>query len=97
VNDWGSGFTGAVTLLNSGTATINGWTLKFSFAGTQQVTQGWSATWSQSGTAVTATNLSWNGTLAPGASTSIGFNGTYTGANVKPNAFTINGSACSVG
>ncbi|WP_344078676.1 glycoside hydrolase family 9 protein [Luedemannella helvata] len=96
-NDWGSGFTAAVTVANTGTAAISNWTLKFSFSGNQQVTQGWSATWSQSGTAVTATNLSWNGSLAPGASTSIGFNGSYSGSNAKPTSFTLNGSACSLG
>ena len=96
-NDWGSGFTGAVTITNTGTSALSSWSLKFSFSGNQQVTQGWSATWSQSGTAVTATNLSWNGSLAPGASTSIGFNGSYSGSNAKPTSFTLNGSACSLG
>ncbi len=45
---------------------------------------------------MTATSLSYNGTLAPGASTSIGFNGTHTGSNPKPTSFTLNGSTCTV-
>ncbi len=46
----------------------------------QKVGQAWSANVTQTGTAVTASNLSYNGTLAPGASTSFGFNGTHTGS-----------------
>lgn len=95
-NGWNTGFTGSVRITNSGTSTISGWTLGFSFANGQQVTQGWSATWSQSGAAVTATNLGWNGTLAPGSSAEIGFNGSHSGTNTSPTAFTLNGVACAV-
>jgi endoglucanase len=97
VNDWGGGFTATVTIANTGSTTINGWTLRFSFAGNQTVSQGWSATWTQSGQAVTAASLSYNGTLAPNTSTSIGFNGAYSGSNAKPIAFTVNGTSCAVG
>lgn len=95
-NDWSTGFTATVTITNSGTSAINGWTLRFSFPGGQTVSQGWSATVSQSGAAVTATNLSYNGTIAPGASVSFGFNGAHTGTNPKPTAFTVNNTACAV-
>ncbi|MFI5907551.1 glycoside hydrolase family 3 N-terminal domain-containing protein [Dactylosporangium sp. NPDC051541] len=96
VNDWGGGFTGTVTVKNTGSTTINGWTLAFTFPGNQKVSQGWSATWSQSGAAVTAKSDTWNGTLAPGASQSAGFNGTYSGSNPRPTAFTVNGATCTV-
>jgi mannan endo-1,4-beta-mannosidase len=43
---------------------------------------------------VTATNLSWNGTIAPNGSVSIGFNGTYSGTNTAPSVFTLNGGTC---
>jgi hypothetical protein len=33
---------------------------------------------------VTVTNQSYNGTLAPGASTTVGFTGTYSGSNDAP-------------
>ncbi|MEV0419422.1 glycoside hydrolase family 48 protein [Streptosporangium canum] len=93
-NDWQGGFTANVSIKNLGDP-LNGWTLGFTFPdAAQKVTQGWSATWSQSGQAVTARNLDWNGNLATGASTSIGFNGSWSGANPKPTAFTINGTAC---
>ncbi|MER7456028.1 glycoside hydrolase family 3 N-terminal domain-containing protein [Micromonospora sp. NPDC126480] len=97
-NDWGTGFTANITVSNTGTAALSGWTLRFAFpdAG-QRVTQGWSATWSQSGTAVTATNAAWNGSLPAGAATQIGFNGTHSGANPRPSSFTLNGAPCTTG
>ena len=44
---------------------------------------------------MTATNLSYNGALGTGASTQIGFNGTYSGTNTAPTGFTVNGAPCS--
>lgn len=95
-NDWSSGFTGTVTIRNTGSATINGWSLVYAYTAGQRVTQAWSATVTQSGSSVTATNLSYNGSLAPGASTSFGFNGTHTGSNPRPATFTLNGATCTV-
>ncbi|WP_433391922.1 glycoside hydrolase family 9 protein [Micromonospora sp. KLBMP9576] len=94
---WDTGFTANVTVTNTAATTIDGWTLAFGFpAAGQRVGQGWSATWTQTGTAVTATNVSYNGRLAAGASTSFGFNGTHTGTNPLPTAFTLNGTPCTV-
>ncbi len=90
-SSWSTGFSGSVRITNTGTAAMSAWTLKFSFANGQKITQGWSATWSQSGTEVTATNAAWNGALAAGGSTDIGFNGSHTGTNTNPTAFTVNG------
>ncbi|NBH07849.1 cellulose binding domain-containing protein, partial [Amycolatopsis sp. SID8362] len=93
-NTWTGGFTATVNLTNTGTTAWSAWKLKFSFPGNQKVTQGWSATWAQSGADVTATSLPWNGSVAPGRSVAIGFNGSYTGSNANPAAFTVNGAAC---
>ncbi|MEV5707752.1 glycoside hydrolase family 44 protein [Actinoallomurus sp. NPDC052274] len=92
---WPGGFTAGVAVTNTGTTAIDGWKLAFDFpdAG-QRVTQGWSATWQQTGKSVTATGLSWNGHLSPGASTTVGFNGAWTGQNPVPTAFTLNGQKC---
>ena len=46
--DWGSGFTTAISIQNTGPA-ITSWTLGYSYAGNQTLSQGWSGTWSQSG------------------------------------------------
>ncbi|WP_433380546.1 glycoside hydrolase family 9 protein [Actinoplanes sp. CA-142083] len=96
-NDWGSGFTGTVAIANTGGTAWSSWTLGFTFPGNQKVSQGWSATWTQTGAQVTATSLSYNGAVPSGGSTSVGFNGTYTGSNTAPTTFTVNGTTCSRG
>jgi hypothetical protein len=95
VNDWGTGFTGTIGLTNTGSSAINGWTLSFDWPGNQQITTGWSATWTQTGAHVTAVNLDWNKTLQPGATATLGFNANYSGANPPPTTFTVNGRACA--
>ncbi|MGD6755501.1 glycoside hydrolase family 6 protein [Streptomyces sp. BH105] len=93
-NDWGSGFTSAVTVTNNGAA-VNSWNLTWSYAGNQKVGSGWNADLSQSGAAVTAKNVSYNGALATGASASFGFNATYSGSNAAPTTFKLNGVTCN--
>src|SRR5579863_2592280 len=93
-SDWGTGFSVAVNITNNGPA-ITSWTLGYAYTGNQKIAQGWSGTWSQSGENITVTNASWNGTLATGASASIGANFSYTGTNTAPTAFTLNGTACN--
>ncbi|MFD0527769.1 cellulose binding domain-containing protein [Kitasatospora arboriphila] len=61
----------------------------------QQVTQGWSAVFTQSGSAVTAANPSWATSLAPGASYGFGFNGSWGTSNPVPASFTLNGTVCT--
>ncbi|MEV4534008.1 endo-1,4-beta-xylanase [Asanoa sp. NPDC049518] len=99
ISPWGgtNGFTAGLVLTNTGTSSLSGWSLAFTLPSGQTITPpGWSATWSQSGQAVTATPLSWNSTLAPGGSTTIGFNGTHTGGTGEPTTFTVGSSSCTV-
>ena len=95
-SQWSGGFGASITVTNTGTTTINGWTLVFNFPGTQQITQGWNGTFTQSGSQVTIASLSYNGSLAPGASVNPGFNGSWSGSNPNPTAFTLNGKATTV-
>ncbi|HEY9244568.1 MAG TPA: glycoside hydrolase family 6 protein [Streptosporangiaceae bacterium] len=95
-NSWSTGFTASITITNTGSA-LTSWTLTYSYSGNQQLTQGWSGNWSQSGQNVTVTSASWNGALATGASTQIGANFSYSGTNTAPTAFSINGTACNGG
>jgi Glycosyl hydrolase family 12/Cellulose binding domain len=68
---WAGGFTADVTVRNTGAATTRGWTVSWTY-GSQHVVNGWNATVSQTGTAVRATNLSYNGSLAPNGTTTFG-------------------------
>lgn len=94
-NQWAGGFGASVTVTNLGEP-LTGWTLAFAFphAG-QTVSQGWNATWTQSGPNVAAANAGWNAALGTGASASLGFNGAWTTANPVPAAFALNGTACT--
>ncbi|MEE1784525.1 glycoside hydrolase family 6 protein [Streptomyces sp. SP17BM10] len=93
-NQWDTGFGANVVVTNTGDP-LSSWTLEWTFAGNQQVTQGWNATISQTGATATARNVSYNGSLATGGSTSFGFNGSYSGANPVPTAFKLNGLPCN--
>ncbi|MFF3857032.1 PHB depolymerase family esterase [Micromonospora sp. NPDC002575] len=96
VNAWNTGLTAAVTITNTGGTAINGWSLAFTLPGGQTITSGWNATYSPTSGAVTARNVSYNGTIAPNTSVSIGFQANHTGDTAKPASFTLNGAACSV-
>jgi lysophospholipase L1-like esterase len=73
ISQWGGAFQGEVAVKNTSATASTAWTATFTFANGQQVTQTWNATLTQSGAAVTATNMSYNGALAAGASTTFGF------------------------
>lgn len=99
VNDWGNGYVGSVDIINNGQNPIDGWTLTFTWPTSwQQLSGGWNGNWAQNGTTVTVTNVSTNGKLAAGGgATNVGFVGSYSGPNVLPSAFTLNGTLCASG
>jgi poly(hydroxyalkanoate) depolymerase family esterase len=94
-NAWNTGLTASVTITNTGTSTVNGWKLGFTLPSGQSITNGWGATYTPASGPVTAANVSYNGTLAPNASVSIGYQATHTGNSAAPGAFTLNGAACT--
>ena len=80
-NSWGSGFQATVTV-TAGSSAITGWTVKWTWPSGQSITNSWNANVSTSGSAVTATNLGYNGSLAAGSNTSFGLQG--NGSAVTP-------------
>ncbi|MEU6257960.1 glycoside hydrolase family 6 protein [Streptomyces sp. NPDC047043] len=94
-NQWDTGFTAAVTVTNNGAAKSS-WAVKWSYAGNQKVTNYWNTKLTQSGTAVTAANETYNGSLATGGSVSFGFQASYSGSNAIPTGFTLDGVTCNV-
>ena len=80
---WQGGFQGEVTVAASG-ATVSGWTVTWTFANGQTISSAWNATVTSSGSSVTANNVGYNGSLAPGATTAFGFLASWTGTNSVP-------------
>lgn len=92
VNDWGSGFTGNVTISNRGTAAINGWTLQFDFAAA--ISQVWDGQIvSHSGNHYVVRDAGYNSVIAAGQSVSFGFNGSPGNMAAGPVNYVLNGVA----
>lgn len=94
--EWNHGFTGALTIYNNSSAALHGWTLSWSWNGTQQLTQAWNARYAQDGSRVTLANMTYNQTIAPNSNIGdIGFNASFNGGKPGPVVFYLNGSRCS--
>jgi endo-1,4-beta-xylanase len=94
-SEWPGNFTAQVVIGNTGTATLNGWTLTFTYPGDQKITQNFNGGFSMSGENATITPANYNSTIAAGASVTVGFQGTFTSNDTSPTSFKINGTACS--
>ncbi|MFF9037519.1 cellulose binding domain-containing protein [Streptomyces sp. NPDC014892] len=95
-SQWSGGFQADVRLANTGASAWSGWALGWTFPDGQGVSQIWNAAHTQTGSAVTARNIGWNGTVAAGASVSFGFTGSWSGTNGKPTAFKLGDQSCTV-
>ncbi len=94
-SQWGGGFGADVVVTNLGDA-VSGWTVSWTFAHGQTVSQAWNAAVTQSGPTVTATNLGWNATLPTNGAASFGFIGSSPqSTNAVPTSLTLNGTACT--
>jgi hypothetical protein len=92
--DWGTGFTGDLTLVNTGNTAINGWTLEFDFTGNIDASQIWSADIvSHVGDHYVIQNAAWDATIAPGQSITFRFNADYGADHTDPMGYVLNGVA----
>jgi poly(3-hydroxybutyrate) depolymerase len=96
VDAWNTGLTSNMTITNTGTAAISGWSLVFTLPGGQTITSGWNAGYTPTSGQVTARNVSYNADIPAGASVSIGFQATHTGNTAEPGSFTLNGATCAL-
>jgi endoglucanase len=92
-SQWSGGFVGSVTVTDTGTSALTAWTVTFTFGGDQKVTSAWNASLTQSIEYVTAANESYNGSVAAGASTSFGFQGTWSSSDAVPATMTCTPAA----
>jgi hypothetical protein len=95
-SQWPGGFGAAITINNIGTTALSNWTLTWSFADGQTISQLWNGIEAQNAANVSVTNESYNGSIASGGSYSgMGFNGTWNNTtNAAPSSFAVNGVAC---
>ncbi|MFD1145583.1 CotH kinase family protein [Saccharothrix hoggarensis] len=77
-NQWPGGFQGEVRV-TAGASAIGGWTVSWTAGAGEAITQAWNATVTSQGSAITARNVSHNGSVAAGGSTTFGFLGSSTG------------------
>src|SRR5262245_20201012 len=70
VNSWPGGFQAGISIKNTGTTAINGWTLQWAFSGNQQITNLWGGNVGSRGETVTVTSLSWDASIPVGATMS---------------------------
>jgi chitin-binding protein len=78
-SQWNGGYQAGVTV-TAGSSAIKSWTVKLTYPSAPSIQQTWNATSSTSGNTVTATNVSYNGALSAGGSTTFGFLGSGTAA-----------------
>jgi polyisoprenoid-binding protein YceI len=90
-NQWNNGFDAKIRITNDGTSTINGWNISWQYSGDNRVTSSYNATLTGTNP-YTATNLSWNGSIAPAQTVEFGLQGSKGGATAQ--VPTITGTVC---
>lgn len=90
-NEWSNGFVASIIIKNDTNATVNNWSVNWQYPN-NRVTNSWNANVTGSNP-YTATNMSWNGSIAAGQSVSFGFQGTKNGNTAERPQ--INGTLCS--
>ncbi|WP_436535783.1 extracellular catalytic domain type 1 short-chain-length polyhydroxyalkanoate depolymerase [Actinoplanes sp. HUAS TT8] len=78
LNSWTGGYVATVTV-TAGSSAINGWTVTTTLPSGSAVTNSWSTTGSGTTGTVNFANVNYNGSVAAGANTQFGFQGTGTG------------------
>jgi O-glycosyl hydrolase len=94
-SQWPGGFTAQAVIGNTSSTAITSWTLSFTFPGDQKITSNFNGGFSQTGENATLTNASYNGSIAPSGSVTVGFQGSWTNSDAVPTSFTLNGATCT--
>src|ERR1700743_2041782 len=81
---WGTGYDGQYTITNSGSAAVTGWTLAFTLPPGTSVSSLWDGSYTDGGGQVTVKNDSWDATVQPGGTVTVGFVAAASGAAGPP-------------
>ncbi|MYS24187.1 chitin-binding protein [Streptomyces sp. DvalAA-14] len=87
-NAWSGGFQGSVEVMNHGTSPTGHWKVNWTPGDGTKITTVWNGTLSTSGSAVSVTNASYNGTIGPDSSTTFGFTANSSGINLPNGSIT---------
>lgn len=88
-NSWGAGATASIEITNTGSTTLNGWNVNWTYVN-NRITGSWNATLTGANP-YSASNLSWNGSVQPGRTVSFGFQVNTNGAVETP---IVTGAIC---
>ncbi|HSS03191.1 MAG TPA: cellulose binding domain-containing protein [Kofleriaceae bacterium] len=91
VASWETGYQAQYTITNDGPGDVTAWRVIFDLPPGSSTSSTWDAVRSGSGQHLIFDNAAWNGTLAPGSSTSFGFVVVGLG---RPVGCTVNGGPC---
>lgn len=92
--DWGTAYQAQYTITNTGSSTLDSWTVQFDLPSGTAVGTYWDALLTTSGNHSTFSNRDYNGSLAPGASTTFGWVSSGPGT---PTGCLLNGNPCGGG
>ncbi|MGW2039176.1 glycoside hydrolase family 18 protein [Streptomyces virginiae] len=95
-SSWSGGYTGQYVITNSTGQAQSGWTLEFDLPAGTKIDSLWNGTHTVADRRVTVKPAGWNGQLAAGASVTVGFVASGSGAPGDPTGCRINGVKCSV-
>jgi Glycosyl hydrolase family 12/Cellulose binding domain len=87
-SSWPGGYQGQVVVTDTGSQPISGWQVNWTYPGNQQLNNLWNGSYTQSGEHVSVANASYNGAIAAGGTTTVGFTGTYSGSDNAPTGLT---------
>ncbi len=97
-SSWTDRFQVDATITNETSQPINGWTVRWQFAGGQNFVQSWNGTFAQQGASASLTNASWNAVIPPGQSVpDVGYIASWDNAtNPMPVNITLNNKRCAL-
>jgi hypothetical protein len=96
-SQWDGGFVADYTITNPGTAPLTNWKLEFDLPADDSIVSVWNAQLTQSGAQYVLTPESYDSTIAPDGSATIGFQVTDTGLYAPPTHVTIDGQPADTG
>jgi cellulase/cellobiase CelA1 len=92
---WPGGYTENVKITNAGLNAVSDWKITFGLPARERVTASWNVTHSQRGSTVTAQPVSYDKTIAAGATLPFGFNASDSSTAARPTWYALNGVRCT--